>query len=58
MGLKKEVVFARKHYNCFFRVIKKQVLPNLLTLVEHLMLREFLQYLLGEEAVGGSVFNL
>ena len=39
----------------FFRVINKQVLSNLLALVQHLMLNEFLQYLLGEEAAGRSV---
>jgi len=39
----------------FFRVINKQVLWNLLILVQQLMLHEFLQYLLGEEAVGWSV---
>ena len=32
----------------FFQLINKQVLSNLLKLVQHLMLHEFLQYLLGE----------
>jgi hypothetical protein len=39
----------------FFRVINKQVLSKLFKLVQHLMLYVFLEYLLGEEAVGGSV---
>ena len=39
----------------FFQVINKQVLSNLFTLVQHLMLHEFLQYLLGEEAPGSNV---
>ena len=39
----------------FFQVINKQVLPNLFTPAQHLTLREFLQYLLGEEAVERSV---
>ena len=56
MELKKlYVVFARKYYNSFFRVINKQALSKVLTLVQHFMLHEFLQYLLGEEAVGKSV---
>ena len=35
--------------------VNKQNLSSMLTLVQHLMLHEFLQYLLGAEAVGRSV---
>jgi hypothetical protein len=39
----------------FFRVINKHVLSNLLTFAQNLMLNDFLQYLLREEAAGKSV---